>query len=42
MNNNNINKNLDSLKNETLHWSSIQTQMKEKLGQEVYESWLKK
>ena len=36
------NKNLDSLKNETLHWSAIQSQMKEKLGTEVYESWLKK
>ena len=42
MNNSNINKNLDSLKNETLHWSAIQSQMKEKLGSEVYESWLKK
>ena len=42
MSNSNINKNLDSLKNETLHWSAIQSQMKEKLGLEVYESWLKK
>ena len=42
MSNSNINKNLDSLKNETLHWSAIQSQMKEKLGSEVYESWLKK
>ena len=42
MNNSNINKNLDNLKNETLHWSAIQSQMKEKLGLEVYESWLKK
>ena len=42
MNNSNINKNLDNLKNETLHWSAIQSQMKEKLGSEVYESWLKK
>ena len=42
MNNININKNLNSLKNETLHWSTIQSQMKEKLGSEVYESWLKK
>ena len=38
----NINKNLDSLKNETLHCSAIQSEMKEKLGSEVYESWLKK
>ena len=42
MSNSNINKNLDNLKNETLHWSAIQSQMKEKLGSEVYESWLKK
>ena len=42
MSNSNINKNLDSLKNETLHWSAIQSQMKEKLGSEIYESWLKK
>ena len=42
MSNSNINKNLDSSKNETLHWSAIQSQMKEKLGSEVYESWLKK
>ena len=42
MRNSNINKNLDSLKNQTLHWSAIQSQMKEKLGLEVYESWLKK
>ena len=42
MSNSNINKNLDSLKNDTLHWSGIQSQMKEKLGSEVYESWLKK
>ena len=42
MSNSNINKNLDNLKNETLHWSAIQSQMKEKLGSEIYESWLKK
>ena len=42
MSNSNINKNLDNLKNETLHWSAVQYQMKEKLGLEVYESWLKK
>ena len=42
MNNSNINKNLDSLKIENLNWSNIQSQMKDKLGAEVYESWLKK
>jgi len=42
MNNSNINKNLESLKIEILNWKSIQSQMKDKLGLEVYESWLKK
>ena len=42
MNNSNINKNLDILKNDRLDWNDIQTQMKSKLGIEVYESWLKK
>ncbi len=37
-----INKNLDSLKSDGLNWELIQTQMKDKLGKEVYESWLKK
>jgi len=37
-----INKNLKSLKIENLDWITIQTQMKNKLGMEVYESWLKK
>ncbi len=36
------NNNLDHLKSETLNWNLIQTQMKNKLGQEIYESWLKK
>ena len=42
MNNSNTDKNLDNLKLESLDWSTIQTQMKNKLGLEVYESWLKK
>ena len=42
MSNSTINKNLDNLKTEILDWSMIQLQMKNKLGQEVYESWLKK
>jgi chromosomal replication initiator protein len=42
MNNSNINKNLDTVKNDRLDWNDIQTQMKNKLGIEVYESWLKK
>jgi len=35
-------KNLDNLKLENLDWSAIQSQMKSKLGLEIYESWLKK
>ncbi len=42
MNNNFKNKELDSLKASSLDWSIIQTQMKNKLGLEIYESWLKK
>ncbi len=42
MNSTKINKNLQSLKIQSLDWSSIQTQMKDKLGPEIYESWLKK
>ncbi len=42
MNNNLINNNLNGLKDETLNWNIVQTQMKNKLGLEVYESWLKK
>ncbi len=42
MNNTIINKNSDNLKPQTLNWSAIQDQMKNKLGTEIYESWLKK
>ena len=42
MNNSNINKNLNNLKAENLNWNSIQVEMKNKLGQDIYESWLKK
>ena len=42
MNNSIINKNLNNLKPEVLDWTEIQNQMKNKLGSEVYESWLKK
>jgi len=42
MNNSHINKNLENLKSENLNWSAIQIQMKNKLGLEIYESWLKK
>ena len=42
MNNSFSNKNLDSSKIESLSWNAIQAQMKDKLGLEIYESWLKK
>ena len=42
MNNTFKNKNLSDLKSEKLDWSSIQSEMKKKLGTDIYESWLKK
>ena len=37
-----INKNINNLKPEKLDWRLIQSEMKNKLGLEIYESWLKK
>ncbi len=42
MNNSIKNKNLENFKIETLNWNLIQSEMKNKLGAEIYESWLKK
>ena len=42
MNNTFTNKNLNNLNSQILDWITIQTQMKNKLGLEIYESWLKK
>ena len=42
MNNSYKNKNLINLKSEKLDWSLVQTEMKNKLGIDIYESWLKK
>ena len=42
MSNTFINKNLNNIKLEKLDWSLIQSEMKIKLGAEIYESWLKK
>ena len=42
MNNINTNKSSNNLKPESLDWSLIQTEMKNKLGLDIYESWLKK
>ncbi len=42
MNNNLTNNNLKNFKPEKLDWNLIQSEMKKKLGSEIYESWLKK
>ena len=42
MNNSNINNNLNEIKSEKIRWTEIQSEMKKKLGLEIYESWLKK
>ena len=42
MNNSYTNKNLDNLNSDKVNWDLIQRDMKNKLGLDVYESWLKK
>ena len=42
MNNSITNKNLDSIKSTNFDWNIIQSEIKDKLGQEIYESWIKK
>ena len=42
MNNSKINNNLNEIKSEKIKWTEIQSEMKNKLGVEIYESWLKK
>ena len=42
MNNNFTNKNFKNLKSEKFDWNLVQLDMKNKLGIEIYESWLKK
>ena len=42
MNNSIKNKNLNNLKSENLDWNLIQSEIKKKLGNDIYESWLKK
>ena len=42
MNNSYKNKDIENLKSEKFEWGIIQSEMKNKLGIEVYESWLKK
>ena len=36
------NKNINNFASEELNWQQIQSEMKNKLGLEIYESWLKK
>ena len=42
MNNSKINKTLNNIKAENISWPLIQSEMKNKLGLDIYESWLKK
>jgi len=42
MSNNNISKNLNDISSEVLDWSFVQKDMKNKLGSDIYESWLRK
>jgi len=42
MNNSKMNNNLNEIKSEKIKWTEIQSEMKNKLGVEIYESWLKK
>jgi len=42
MNNTFTNKNLSNLKSDKLDWSTIQSELRSKLGLDIYESWLKK
>ena len=42
MNNSFTNRNIKNFKSENLDWRTIQVEMKNKLGLDIYESWLKK
>ena len=42
MNNTFTNKNLSNVKSDRLDWGTIQSEMRSKLGLDIYESWLKK
>ena len=42
MNNKLNNNKLNNLKNEILNWEIVQVEIKNKLGKDIYESWLKK
>ena len=42
MSNNNNTHKLNNISHEGFNWSSVQKEMKSKLGNDIYESWLKK
>ena len=42
MNKSSTNKNFETLNQSKIDWNLVQTQMQNKLGAEIYESWLKK
>ena len=42
MSNNNTTQNLKNISSEALDWALIQKDMKNKLGSDIYESWLRK
>ena len=42
MSNNKINQNLKNTSPTSLDWSAVQKEMKNKLGNDIYESWLRK
>ena len=42
MNKNTNSQNIKNLKPDTLDWTQVQTEMKSKLGSEVFDSWLRK
>ncbi len=42
MNNSNLNNNLKEYKSSSFDWSMVQGEMKNKLGNDIYDSWLKK
>ena len=42
MNNSNLNNNLKQYKSSSFDWSMVQGEMKNKLGNDIYDSWLKK
>ena len=38
---NNLNKNTDSYSQKKINWKVVQNEMREKFGNDIYESWLR-